>query len=99
MCIRCRAADEDLENQHGRDAWKSQDHLPLPENHRSAKLAVIRGLLKVPEPVRNPEPVDYRERYARLFGHSIDICPACGGHLVEIAVLKPVARPFRCDCS
>jgi hypothetical protein len=26
--------------------------------------------------VRAVEPVDYRERYARLFGHSLDICPA-----------------------
>ncbi|HET9247166.1 MAG TPA: IS91 family transposase [Xanthobacteraceae bacterium] len=71
----------------------------LANAHRSAKLAVIRGLLQVPEPVRAPEPVDYRERYARLFGLSLDICPACGGHLVEIAVLKPAARPFRCDSS
>jgi len=67
--------------------------------HRSAKLAVIRALLEAPEPVRAAEPVDYRERYARLFGHSLDICPACGGQLVEIAVLTPAARPFRCDSS
>jgi hypothetical protein len=49
--------------------------------------------------VRDPEPVDYRERYARLFGHSLDICPACGGRLVEIAAFKPAARPFPCDSS
>ena len=71
----------------------------LANAQRSAILAVIRGLLQVPEPVRDREPVDYRERYARLFGHSLDICPACGGHLVEIAVLAPVGRPFRCDSS
>lgn len=70
----------------------------LANPHRSAKLALIRALLEVPEPVRDPEPVDYRERYARLFGHSLDICPVCGGHLVEITVLKPAARPF-CDSS
>jgi hypothetical protein len=50
-----------------------------------------------------PEPADYRERYARLFGRSLDICPACGGHLVEIAVLRrapqPAAPPFRYDSS
>ena len=71
----------------------------LANAHRNTKLAVIRGLLEVPEPVRDPEPVNYRERYARLFGHSLDICPACGGHLVEIATFKPAARPFRCDSS
>ena len=71
----------------------------LANAHRSAKLAVIRGLLEVPEPVRAREPVDYRQRYARLFGHSLDICPACGGHIVEIAVLRPAARPFHCDSS
>jgi Putative transposase len=71
----------------------------LANAHRSAKLAVIRDLLEVPEPVADPEPVDYRERYARLFGHSLDTCPACGGHLVEIAVLKPAARPFPGDSS
>jgi hypothetical protein len=71
----------------------------LAHAHRNTKLAVIRGLLEVPEPVRDPEPVDYRERYARLFGHSLDTCPACGGRLVEIAVLKPAARPFPCDSS
>jgi hypothetical protein len=70
----------------------------LANAQRRAKLAVIRALLNVPEPMV-AEPVDYRERYARLFGHSLDICPACGGHLVEIAVLAPVTRPFRCDSS
>jgi hypothetical protein len=70
---------------------------------RTAKLALIRRLLDLPEPETAPEPADYRERYARLFGRSLDICPACGGHLVEIAVLKrasrPAAQPFSCDSS
>ena len=71
--------------------------------HRRTKLALIRGLLALPEPEPAPEPADYRERYARLFGRSLDICPACGGHLVEIAVLKRAStlsrRPFSCDSS
>ncbi len=74
----------------------------LPNTHRSVKLALIRGLLDLPEPETAPEPADYRERYAQLFGRSLDICPACGGHLVEIAVLKrtpPAARSFSCDSS
>ena len=36
-------------------------------------------------------------------GQPCDICPACGGHLVEIAVLRrapqPAAPPFRYDSS
>jgi hypothetical protein len=75
----------------------------LANTHRSAKLALIRSLLDLPEPETAPEPADYREHYARLFGRSLDICPACGGHLIEIAVLKrasrPAARPFSCDSS
>jgi hypothetical protein len=75
----------------------------LANAHRSAKLASIRGSLDLAEPERTPEPADYRERYARLFGRPLDICPACGGHLVEIAVLRraprPTARPFSCDSS
>jgi hypothetical protein len=75
----------------------------LANTHRSAKLTLIRGLLDLPEPEPAPEPADYRERYARLFGRSLDICPACGGHLVEIAVLKRAStlsrRPFSCDSS
>ena len=77
--------------------------LLLANAHRSAKLALIRGLLDLPEPEPVSEPADYRERYARLFGRSLDICPACGGHLVEIAVLnrasEAAARPFSCDSS
>jgi hypothetical protein len=75
----------------------------LANTHRSAKLALIRGLFDLPKPETAPEPADYRERYARLFGRSLDICPACGGHLVEIAVIKrapkSTARPFSSDSS
>lgn len=75
----------------------------LANGQRTAKLALIRRLLDLPTPERSPEPADYRERYARLLGRALDICPACGGHLVEIVVLKrasPAAtRPFHCDSS
>jgi Putative transposase/Transposase zinc-binding domain len=74
----------------------------LANTHRSAKLALIRGLLDLPEPETAPDPADYRERYAQLFGRSLDICPTCGGHLVEIAVLRrtpSAARSFACDSS
>jgi len=86
------------------DGFRRIRHFGFLANvHRSAKLALIRRLFDLPEPETAPEPADYRERYARLFGRSLDICPACGGHLVEIAVLKrasrPAARPFSCDSS
>ena len=67
----------------------------LANTHRRAKLALIRGLLDIPEPDRPPKPADYRERFARLFGRSLDICPACGGHLIEIAVLEPAPSVTR----
>ena len=67
----------------------------LANRHRRAKLATIRGALEVAEPVSAPKPADYRERYTRLFGRSLDICPACGGHLVEIAVLERASRASR----
>jgi hypothetical protein len=86
------------------DSFRRIRHFGFLANaHRSAKLALIRGLLDLPEPEPVPEPADYRERYLRLFGRSLDICPACGGHLVEIAVLerapRTATRPFCCDSS
>ena len=73
----------------------------LANTHRSAKLTLIRGLLDLPEPEPAPEPADYRERYARLFGRPLDICPVCGGHLVDIAVLRRASKPasFSYDSS
>jgi Putative transposase len=75
----------------------------LANAHRRVKLVPIRGLLALLEPETAPKPADYRERYARLVGRSLDICPACGGHLFEIAVLERAARsappPFFCDSS
>ena len=74
----------------------------LANAQRRVKLALIRRLLDLPTPETAAEPVDYRERFARLFGRPLDICPACGGHLVEIAVLKRTPmppRPFTWDSS
>src|SRR5207237_3711483 len=73
----------------------------LANTHRSAKLALIRGLLNLPEPETAPEPADYRERYARLFGRPLDICPVYGGQLVYIAVPRRASTPasFSYDSS
>lgn len=65
---------------------------------RVAKLARIRAALEAPEPPPPAEPVDYRERYAILTGHRLDLCPICGGRLVEIG-LVPRSQTPRCDTS
>jgi hypothetical protein len=71
----------------------------LANTHRRSKLAMIRNLLQITAPDAAPKPTNYREQYAQLTGRSLDICPTCGGHMVEIAVLNPTLRPFRCDTS
>jgi hypothetical protein len=60
----------------------------LANAHRSTKLARVRAALDVPEPTTRAAPVDYRERYALLTGRSLDVCPCCGGQMVEIATLS-----------
>jgi hypothetical protein len=70
---------------------------------RVAKLARIRAALKAPEAPPPAKPVDYRERYAILTGRRLDLCPDCGGHMVEIGLLPRSdtlrrATP-RCDTS
>jgi hypothetical protein len=70
---------------------------------RAAKLARIRVALQTPEPPPLTNPVDYRERYAILTGHRLDVCPVCGGHMVEIGIALrsstlPQATPW-CDTS
>ena len=74
----------------------------LANVHRSTRLATIRSLLAVPAPAADDRPGDYRIRYALLTGRSIDICPSCGGQMVEIAIIaRPHVRssPIRCDSS
>jgi hypothetical protein len=70
---------------------------------RTAKLAVIRAALQTPQPAPAIEHADYRERYAMLTGHRIDLCPVCGGRMVEISLCprspSPPRSPPRCDTS
>lgn len=70
---------------------------------RTAKLARIRAALQTPELPRTVEPADYRQRYAILTGHRIDLCPICGGRMVEIGHSPYSPRPQRssprCDTS
>ena len=53
---------------------------------RTAKLPAIRAALQAPEPTPTIEHADYRERYTLLTGHRIDLCPVCGGCMVEISL-------------
>lgn len=74
----------------------------LANGHRTSKLAAIREALSAPASSPIMTPTGYRERYALLTGRSLDICPCCGGHMVEIAML--VRSPTRttrtwCDSS
>lgn len=51
---------------------------------RTRKLARVRAALDIPEPPPRVEPGDYRERYAALTGKRIDICPCCGGRMIDL---------------
>jgi len=70
---------------------------------RNAKLPAIRAALRAPEPTPIVEPANYRERYAILTGHRIDLCPVCGGCMVEVGLWprspSPRPRAPRCDTS
>ena len=69
---------------------------------RAGKLARIRAALDIPEPTPFVEPADYRERYAMLTGQRIDVCPCCGGHMIDAGSLPRRAPPRptqRCDSS
>jgi hypothetical protein len=61
---------------------------------RAAKLPAIRAALQAPEPAPTVEPADYRERYAILTGHRIDLCPICGGCMVEIGLWPRSPSPL-----
>jgi hypothetical protein len=63
----------------------------LANGQRAAKLANCRRLLAVPEPVPPAPAADYRERYQQLTGRSLDLCPGCGGRMIEIGVIPPAS--------
>ena len=73
----------------------------LANGHRTAKLALCRALLAAPTP-DPPPPESYRERTRRLTGHALDVCPDCGGAMLERGPLPrrpPPQAPFWCDSS
>jgi hypothetical protein len=64
----------------------------LANGHRAAKLAQCRQLLAAPTPPPPPAG-DYRERYRQLTGRSLDVCPCCGGRMIELSVIPRVDAP------
>ena len=72
----------------------------LANGHRTEKLSILRTLLAVTAPTETTPPTDYREHYARLTGRSLDICPDCGGRMVDWCLLaRAAARPSWNDSS
>jgi len=73
----------------------------LANGHRTAKLALCRALLAAPAP-DPPTPESYRDRTRRLTGHALDVCPHCGGAMLERGPLpsrpQPQA-PYWCNSS
>ena len=65
----------------------------LANGHRAGNLALCRRLLAVPPPEPVEPAADYRERYRRLTGHSLETCPCCGGPMLTLGVLVRPARP------
>jgi len=66
--------------------------------HRVAKLAQCRLLLAAPTPPTPDRATDYRQRYHCLTGHSLDICPGCGGTMASLSSI-PRKAPTRPDTS
>ncbi len=75
----------------------------LANAHRAQKLANIRAALDMAESPPSVEPADYRKRYAMLTGKRIDICPCCGGRMVDLGPSPHPSPPRhstqRCDTS
>ncbi len=70
----------------------------LANGCRVARLALCRRLLDAPTPAQAPPAVDYRERYRQLTGHSLDVCPCCGGVMLSLGAFRP-HRPAAPDTS
>ena len=73
----------------------------LANGHRTDKLALCRTLLAGPTP-DPPTPENYRDRTRRLTGHALDVCPDCGGAMLERGPLprrRQPHAPFWCDSS
>ena len=66
----------------------------LANGHRTAKLELCRALLAAPTP-DPPTPESYRDRTRRLTGNALDVCPDCGGAMLERGRCRAVRRRRR----
>ena len=72
----------------------------LANAHRSARLVTSRALLSVAAPIADMDPDDYRICHALLTDRSLDICPCCGGTMIEIAIFaRPRVGPSPLWCA
>ncbi len=67
--------------------------------NRTRKLAQCRRLIPQTEPITpvpSSDPCDWKYRYEKLTGISLDSCPLCGkGHMVCVEILEAPWRRFR----
>jgi hypothetical protein len=74
----------------------------LANCHRSKKLALCRALLAAPLPPDAPLPRSWQERLHDLTGQAVDVCPCCGGQMLQSGILPPCPPPrppMWCDSS
>jgi hypothetical protein len=74
----------------------------LANCHRTAKLALCRGLLAVSPPSDPEPPRRWQDRLRDLTGHDIEVCPGCGGRMLPHGTLRPCPPPrppMWCDSS
>jgi hypothetical protein len=69
----------------------------LANGHRTDKQALCRALLAAPTP-DPPTPENCRERTRRLTGHALDVCPDCGGAMLEREPLPRRLKPHAPSC-
>ena len=59
----------------------------LANGGRVAKLALLPPSAGGPRAGAACRAADYRERYQQLTGRSLDLCPCCGGRMIEIGLI------------
>jgi hypothetical protein len=77
----------------------------LSNRHRAGRIALCRQLLATPPPATVSDeaaPPRWQDRLRQLTGYDVEVCPCCGGRMVNGGALKPQPPPrppLRCDSS
>lgn len=65
----------------------------LANRHRAKSLSLCRQLLNAPPPETDPQLLDWKSRYEKITGESLDICPACHqGRMCLVEILIPLCK-------